>query len=129
MIWLVYLKTRCIKGSKKAAVFPEPVMEVPRTSFPERIAGMLISWISVGNSKEISLRDFSKGLQMSFFSFYLSLPTRICFFLLCLCFWFVFAVRFGFLFWRLLFQKDDPNSTQQFRNLVWFPAALLLKNK
>lgn len=78
-----YLKILCIKGIKKAPVLPDPVIEVPKTSFPVRIDGMLISWISVGYSKSISFNAFKIGLQISanycYHYLYLDPPTRTCF--------------------------------------------------
>jgi len=39
---------RSIIGRRKAAVLPEPVIEEARTSRPVMIAGIVISWTSVG---------------------------------------------------------------------------------
>lgn len=37
-----------IMGKTKAAVFPDPVIELATTSLPERITGIANCWIGVG---------------------------------------------------------------------------------
>ena len=54
-------KYLCIIGSTKAAVLPEPVIELATTSLPDKMTGMAIIWIGVGFTYPTSLTAFSKG--------------------------------------------------------------------
>ena len=56
------LKYLWIIGSKKAAVFPEPVIELATISFPDIITGTHNCWMRVGLVYYTSLIAFIKGL-------------------------------------------------------------------
>lgn len=43
-------------GSRKASVFPEPVLAMPIMSRPDIIMGSACAWIGVGRSKPFFLR-------------------------------------------------------------------------
>ncbi len=56
-------KYLCMIGSTKAAVLPEPVIELATTSFPDKITGIASDWIGVGFTYPTSLTAFSNGLM------------------------------------------------------------------
>ena len=49
-----------IMGITKAAVFPEPVLAIPTTSWPSRMTGMVLRWIGVGTEKPLRVIALSR---------------------------------------------------------------------
>ena len=56
------LKYLCKIGRRKAAVFPEPVIELATTSLPDLITGIASCWIGVGLTYSKSLTALSRAL-------------------------------------------------------------------